>query len=340
MFTVSAMTRRALNRATLARQGLLERRRLSPARLAEQLCGLQAQEVLPPLVGLWTRLEGVERARLEALLREGELVRASLMRGTLHLVSAADYKRVRPAMAPVLESIVAGHAYTKDLDVDAVAGAARKILGTRAMTFAQLREELAKAFPDANERGLGYATKMGLPLTIDPDGGYRIADVGPAISRPKLVERYLGAFGPATPADMQTWSGLRGLAADFAKARVIQEGKLFDLEDAPRPDPDTPAPVRFVPAFDNLVLAHADRSRVIDAEHQGKVTTKNLRVNPTFLVDGFVAGTWRAEVKGKRAMLALEPFGRLKKKTRTELEAEGEALLRFLAPEASALAVT
>jgi hypothetical protein len=153
-----------------------------------------------------------------------------------------------------------------------------------------------------------------------------VVETGRPIATAKLVERYLAAFGPASAADFRVWSGL--------KADAVPQ------DDGPAPDPDTPAPVRFVPAFDNLVLAHKDRSRVLDPAHQGKVTTKNLRVNPTFLVDGFVAGTWKADAKGKTAKLALEPFGKLTKKVRAELEEEGAALLRFLAPEASSVAVT
>lgn len=326
MFTVSAMTRRALNRATLARQGLLERQAMTPQKMAERLVGLQAQEVLPPLIGLWSRVEGADRERLERLVREGELVRATLMRGTLHLVTPADYRRLRPAVQPLLDGLLARHPYTRDLDLDAVEAAARKVFGSRTLGFDEVREKLSAAFPDANERGLGYAARLRLPLVAEPDGGFRVAETGRAISAPKLVERYLAAFGPATAADFRTWSGLRG--------------EVGPADDGPTPDPDTPAPVRFIPAFDNLVLAHADRSRVIDPEHQSKVTTKNLRVNPTFLVDGFVAGTWKADTKGKTAKLALAPFGRLTRKVRGELEEEGDALLRFLAPGASAFAVT
>lgn len=320
------MTRRALNRATLARQGLLERRTIAPAKLAEQLCGLQAQEVLPPLIGLWTRLDGVDRATLEGLMRDGKLVRATLMRGTLHLVSPADYRRLRPAMQPLLDQLLARHAYTKDLDLDAVEAAARKVFGRRTLAFDEVREKLAKKFPGANERGLGYAARLRLPLVADPDGGFRVVETSRAITLPKLAERYQTAFGPASRADFAVWSGLR-----------VEE---MPADTGPSGDPDTPAPVRFIPAFDNLVLAHKDRSRVLDPKHQGKVTTKNLRVNPTFLVDGFVAGTWKADTKGRTAKLALQPFGTLTKKVRSELEEEGDALLRFLAPEASATAVT
>lgn len=333
------VSKRELNRATLARQGLLERESTAPIRLAERLCGLQAQELLPPLIGLWTRLDGVDREGLERLVADGKLVRATLMRGTLHLVTAADYRRLRPAMQPVLDDALRAHAYTRGMDAEPVVEAARKLLAKGPMTFAELRPKLAKAFPDLHERGMGYAVRLRTPLVVSPDGGFELAETGRAISRAKLIERYLTAFGPATPADMQAWCGLKGLADDFAPAELKQHGKLFDVPGAPRPDPETPAPVRFLPAFDNLVLAHKDRTRVLASEHQARVTTKNLRVNPTFLVDGFVAGVWKHERKGKAATLRLEPFGRLTKKVRAELEREGEALLRFLEPDASAFAV-
>jgi hypothetical protein len=158
----------------------------------------------------------------------------------------------------------------------------------------------------------------------------------------ELVRRYLAAFGPATAADVQTWSGLQGIRGVLAELRddlhvLTDEGgrTLFDLPEAPRPDQDTPAPVRFLPAFDNLMLSHADRTRVLADEHKGKVLTRNLRVHPTFLVDGFVAGTWQIERAKAAATLRLSPFAKLPKAAATELRAEGEALLRFAEDDAT-----
>jgi hypothetical protein len=341
MCAASAMTLRELNRATLARQGLLERRRGGAIATIERLCGMQAQELAPPFTGLWTRLAGFERAELDEALAAGEAVRATLMRATLHLVSAADYRRLRPALAPVLDGALRGRAaVTGDVDVEALLPVARRLLAGRPLTFAELRPLLAAEFPGVNERGLGYATRLALPLTVSPAGGFALAEVGEPLPRPELVRRYLAAFGPATVADMQAWSGLKGLAADFAAADLEQEGRLYDVPGAPRPDPDSPAPVRFLPAFDSVILGYRDRARVVPAEHQGRVTTKNLRVNAIFLVDGFAAGTWTSQRKAERATLTLEPFARLTKKARGELEREGDALLRFLEPDASAFAVT
>jgi hypothetical protein len=331
---------RALNRATLARQGLLERQAVPAVEMVERLCGMQAQEPAPPFVGLWTRVAGFERTELDAALARGDVVRATLMRATLHLVSRRDFRRLRPALQPVLDAAMRQRAQvTGAVDVEALVPVARRLLADGPLTFAELRPRLAEAFPDVNERGLGYAVRLALPLVIAPEGGFVPAAVGRALSPRELVRRYLAAFGPATPADLRAWSGLR-LDDAFGAARLRRDGRLYDLQDAPRPDPDTPAPVRFLPAFDNLVLSHRDRTRVVPAEHQGRVTTKNLRVNPTFLIDGFVAGTWRHERKRAAATLQLEPFGRLTKAVRGELEAEGEALLRFLEPDASTLAVT
>jgi len=206
---------------------------------------------------------------------------------------------------------------------------------------------------------MAYAIRMHLPLVQVPTddawgfpaaSDFALADdwLGKKIPTEEapahmLVRRYLAAFGPATPKDAQVWSGLQSLRAAFEELRPElvtfrdeRKRELFDLPDAPRPDEDTPAPVRFLPEFDNLVLAHDDRTRVIADEHRPKVTLKNLQVRATFLVDGFVAGAWKVERKKKTATLVLEPFGKLTKKTLTELEREGEALLRFVEEDAEA----
>jgi hypothetical protein len=220
---------------------------------------------------------------------------------------------------------------------------------------------LAREFPDVDERALGYATRLRLPLVMVPtadrwgfprDSRFTLAEdwIGkPLARRPataKLLSRYLAAFGPASAADFQTWSGLKGAReviegmGDKLVAFEDERGRaLYDLPDAPRPGADVAAPVRFLPDFDNLVLGHDDRSRVIADEHRARVATKNLRIKATFLVDGVVAGTWRVERNGRRASLVLEPFGRLRKADAAELEAEGEALLRFLEDGAQSFAV-
>jgi hypothetical protein len=334
----------------------LARERLGPVEAVERLAGMQAQEPRPPFVGLWSRMEGFEGAQLLEALRSGEVVRGMLMRATLHTVSAADFRAFRPVVQPVLTAAYAGvdKRRREGVDVDAVVPVARELLAEEPLTFNALRASLASRFPDANERGLGYAARTHLPLTMVPtddrwgfprDAQFAPAAVGADASPAPLLRRYLAAFGPATAADAQTWSGLRATgealeAMDDLERFEDERGRtLFDLPDAPRPDADTPAPVRLLPEFDSLVLAHADRSRLLDDDHRARVVTKNLRVKATFLVDGRVAGTWKTERKGKKAALAFDAFGKLRKRDAKALAEEGERLLRFVEPDASSVDV-
>jgi hypothetical protein len=327
-----------------------------PVEAIERLAGMQAQEPRPPFLGLWSRLEGFAREDLIDALGDGSAVRGLLMRGTLHTVSARDFRAFRPVVQPVLSAAYAGvdKRRREGVDVDVVLPVARELLEEEPRTFNALRGLLSERFPDANERGLGYAARTHLPLTMVPtedrwgfprDAKFALAEAGDDGSPRTLVRRYLAAFGPATAADSQTWSGLRGVAEvleemdDLERFEDDQGRTLFDLPDAPRPDADVPAPVRFLPEFDNLVLAHADRTRLLDDEHRPLVVTKNLRVKATFLVDGRVAGTWKSARKGKKASLALEPFGKLRKKDIKALTAEGEQLLRLVEQEAASFDV-
>jgi hypothetical protein len=275
-----------------------------------------------------------------------------LMRATLHTVSAPDFRAFRPAVQPVLSAAFAGvnQRIIGGVEIDAVVPVARELLAEEPRTFNELRALLSERFPDVNHRGLGYAARTHLALTMVPtddrwgfprDAKFALAEAGADDSPEPLVRRYLAAFGPASAADAQTWSGLRGVAGvleemdDLERFEDGQGRTLFDLPDAPRPDADVPAPIRFLPEFDNLVLAHADRTRLLDDEHRPRVVTKNLRVKATFLVDGRVAGTWKSTRKGKKASLALEPFGKLRKKDTTALTSEGEQLLRFVEEDAA-----
>ena len=322
----------------------------------ERLAGLQAQEPRPPFVGMWSRVEEFARRDLIGALGDGSVVRGMLMRATLHAVSAADFRAFRAAVQPVLSGAFAGvnERITGGVDIDAVVPAARELLASRPRTFNELRALLSERFPDVNPRGLGYAARTHLPLTMVPtadrwgfprDARFALAEAGEDEAPEPLVRRYLAAFGPASAADAQTWSGLRGLAPvleamdDLERFEDDRGRTLFDLADAPRPDADAPAPVRFLPEFDNLVLAHADRTRLLDEQHRPRVVTKNLRVKATFLVDGRVAGTWKSERKGKKATLALEPFARLRKADAAALAREGEALLRFVEEDAASFEV-
>jgi hypothetical protein len=357
------LSRLALNRATLARQLLLARSPMSAREAIAQLAGLQAQVPRPPHLGLWTRLIDYRRDELNGLLARGEVVRAPAMRATLHTLTTEDYVHWRPSLQPLLTAAMQG--VLKDravtLDVPALMAAARAFFDAEPRTFTALRAHLLSRFPDGDERAMGYAVRTHLPLVMVPDAtpwGYP-ADAAFAVAetwlkRPlittdrteDMVRRYLAAFGPATVADAQTWSGLKlkdvfeRLRPELVTFRDEKKRELFDLPDAPRPDAGTPAPVRLVPEYDNLVLAHADRTRLIPEAYRPRIVTKNLKVQATFLVDGMVAGLWRIQRKGRQAVLTLEPFEPLAARVLAELTAEAERLLRFAEPDAQGFSVT
>lgn len=350
-----ALTLRALNRTTLARQMLLARARIKPSAAIARLAGMQAQVPKPPFLGLRTRLETFERGDLANLIASGQVVRATMMRGTLHLVTREDFAVFRPALQPVLEQ--GAKRIVKNgtpIDVERVLAEARKLYAKKAHTFDAVREHLAKLFPQCNDRQMGYAVRMHLPLVMVPDESawsyppnceFSLSDA-PASGDPReLVLRYLAAFGPATAADFQTWSGLNARATfDALRPKLTslhdERGReLVDVKGAKLVDEDTDAPVRFLPEFDNLLLAHADRTRIIADEYRPRVATKNLRILATFLVDGFVAGTWSIQRKTKTATLTIAPFVKLTRAVRDALADEGERLLRFAEEDASAFAV-
>jgi hypothetical protein len=356
--TPHKLTSKELNRATLARQMLLAREPLAVPAAVERLAGMQAQEPKHPFIGLWTRIDGFEAAALREALEQREVVRATLMRSTLHLSSAEDYVTLRMSLQPPMSvALRVLGARAEGLDPEQVLPAARELLAGRPQTFDAIRAGLQERFPDVNHRALGYATRTLLPLVMVPGaederwgfprvGEFALADellgrqLGPS-APDELVARYLGAFGPASAADAQSWSGVSGLKKvldgmrDRLEVFTDERGReLFDLPAAPRPGADVPMPVRFLPEFDNLVLAFDDRTRLIADEHRPRVTTKNLRVRATFLVDGVVAGTWTIAVKRGVATLTLEPFGSLVKRVAKELRAEGDELVRFVEPDA------
>jgi hypothetical protein len=352
---MSVLSAKAVNRATLARQVLLEREQSSAVDVVGRLAGMQGQEPKHPYVGLWSRITGFEEAELDRAVQDRTVVRATMFRGTLHLVTAADYLRFRTTVSPVLE---AGLKVLGDrgagLEPDKVVAAAEKLLAKEPLTFTEVRDALQEQFPEVNERALGFCTRMLVPLVMYPadvrwswtaNSRFTPAEewIGKKLHKRaeplELVTRYLQAFGPATPADFQTWSGLQKAKPLFDELDLAtftdEAGKtLYDVPDGPRPDEDTPAPVRFLPEFDNVLLSHAKRERIIADEHKPHVFTKNLRVKATYLVDGLVAGLWTAEKKRGVATLTVTPFGKLLKKTQAELEREGAALIRFLEPDA------
>ncbi|CAN5677149.1 winged helix DNA-binding domain-containing protein [soil metagenome] len=349
------LTLRELNRATLARQMLLDRQAIPVLDAVERLAGLQAQVTSPPYVGLWTRLRDFRREDLTRLMEERQVVRATLMRATLHLMTAEDYLLLRPALQPALTrsmNSIAGKRLD-GLDVDRLVGAAREYFEREPHPFADLRPLLSELEPDRDPSALAYAVRTSLPLVQVPSGGvwgysgkapFTTAErwLGRALSGSedprRLVLKYLAAFGPAMVRDVQTWSGrmqlkqpVEELRAELRTFRDERGNELLDLPDAALPPEDTPAPPRFVPDYDNLVLSHADRGRVISDEHRKKVFLSAARVRATFLIDGFVRGAWKVEKTRKTATLVIEPFEPISTEDRAALSDEGERLVRFLA---------
>lgn len=354
---------RELNRATLARQMLLERENLSVPAAIERLMGMQAQQALPPYVGLWTRLKGFNRARLADLIEDRTVVKATLLRATLHLFTAADYLRFRTTLQPLLTG--AGYAIAKsrgaDFDLDELLAAARQFIGEKPRTFAEISERLTELMPEQDVGGMRYTVRTQIPMVQVPitvgwsyssKPEFTLAEIwlGQAIlpedKLPELAKRYLAAFGPASVTDMQTWLGMPKLKDLFEKLKPElhihrDEGKreVFDLPDIELPDSDTPAPVRFLPEFDNLLLSHSNRTRVIAKEHHSKVYLPGLRVAATILIDGFVSGVWKVEKNKTAATLVIEPFNKITKKDRSALIEEGEQLIRFIESKAKSFEV-
>ena len=352
---------RELNRATLARQMLLKREPLTVLAAVERLVGLQAQLPVAPYVGLWTRLPDFSREDLARAIEERKIVKATLMRATLHLCTADDYLRFRTALQPMLSG--AGDAIVKQrggkFDSTKLLAEARRYIGEKPRTFAEISDWVAKLMPGQDVGALRYTVRTNLPLVQTPmptrwsysaKPEFTLAEswVGRPIARednlPALVRRYLAAFGPASVTDAQTWLGMK-LKETFEKLRpelhtYRDEGRreLFDL-DRSLPDADLPAPVRFLPEFDNLLLSHSNRTRVVADEFRSKVYLPALRVAATILVDGFVRGAWIVEKSKDTATLVIKPFAKLAKPERTALVEEGERLVRFVETTAKSFAV-
>ncbi|MFI7355006.1 winged helix DNA-binding domain-containing protein [Streptomyces avidinii] len=342
---------RALNRATLARQLLLSRAEMSARDAVAHLLGLQAQNVKPPYFQLHARLAGFRPAELAGLMESREVVRMVTMRSTIHTHTAHDALTLRPLVQPARDREVAY--FRKGLagvDLDRLAERARAFVESEPRTMGEIREELLRDWPDADPQSLSVAARCRLPLVqVTPRGVWgrsgqvRLTTVeqwlgkpaggapAPAVAQPvdEVVLRYLAAFGPASVKDMQTWAGLTRLREAFERLRPVlavfhdENGvELFDLPDGPRPDADTPAPPRFLPEFDNLLLSHADRTRVVAPEVKGRSWTGN-QAHCTLLVDGFLAGLWKLE--GRE--LTVELFGRVSKTAKEEIVAEGERMV-------------
>lgn len=349
----SAIGQRALNRATLARQFLLHRVDADPMSAVQHLVGMQAQAPESPYLGLWTRLRSFEPGELTDLLLGRRVVRSPLMRATIHLVVAADSVALRPLVQPVLERSFGSQSYARNLvglELDTVVAAGRAALAATGLTRSQLGEQLARRWPERDPTSLAYAISYLLPVIQAPPRGLWQA-VGPTVLVPTdtwlpdvrpaahplddLVLRYLAAFGPASVHDMQTWCGLTRLREIFDRleARLLRftgpsGATLYDLPSAPRPDPDTPAPPRFLPEYDNLLLSHADRTRFMSNARRVPLRAGNGARQGTLLLDGRYVATWRLVRRHDELQLSLDPHeAPLEFEA---VEAEAARLLRFL----------
>jgi Winged helix DNA-binding domain len=350
---------RALNRATLARQLLLQRSRMSIPAAIEHLVGLQAQTPHTAYTGLWTRLEGFRPQDLSDLLVERAVVRLALMRSTIHMVTARDAWRLRPLIQPVLDRTQKGQfgRRLEGIDMDAVVEMGRAFVDEVPRTFKALGDHLLTRWPGRDRFGLEQAVRAGVPLIQVPPRGLwgrsgPIAHtsieawLGEPPDEPYTLEsmvlRYLGAFGPASVMDTQAWCGLTKLSEVFERLRPTlavfrDEGgrELFDIPEAPRPDPDTPAPPRFLYDFENMLLSYADRSRAIPPEVIRGVDTTTQEALSTFTLDGFVAGIWRVDRARAAASLVVTPIRPMSTLETSALTDEGQGLLGFLAADST-----
>jgi hypothetical protein len=349
---------RALNRTLLARQLLLERVSLPAAKVVERLVGMQAQTPESPYYALWARLRRFRPEELARLLEGRKVVRLSMMRSTIHLVSAADCLALRPVLQPVQErNLFTASPYGRRLagmDLAALVRAGRALLEEQPRSIAELAAGLRTRWPKRDGQSMAYGIRNLLAMVQVPPRGLwgqgglaRGTTAERWLGRPlgrdrspdRLVLRYLAAFGPASARDVEAWSGLQGLEPvleGLRRLRRFQDQKgtaLYDLPRAPRPDPDTPAPPRFLPDYDNVFLGHADRTRIVDEtlrlRHRSGV---DMRACP-FLLDGFIAGSWRIDRRRPGATLTIAPWARLAKKDASALADEGLRLLEFAAPE-------
>jgi len=338
--TERVLTLRELNRATLARQLLLERRRLSPTAVIERLVGMQAQWPQAPYVGIWTRATEFRREQLERALARGAVLKATVMRQTLHLVTRRDYGLLRAALsetnfpceseiarrlAPELRALAASEPLTNDaayvhLEREHGLTGRPAVLAWRG---ARVRGHVLPHY----ESALWRPARNSRYVAVEEPEAH-----DPTEARAEILRRYLAAFGPASRKDMMVWTMMHvaeiARALDRLELRRYRDEKgreLLDVERAPLPDAGTPAPVRFLPKWDNVLLAFADRSRVLPEAYRRKVIGMNGDVAQTFLVDGFVAGMWRVE----DGRVVLEPFVRLARTVRAELEEEAARLEAF-----------
>jgi len=334
---------------------LLRRRRLDALDAVERLVGMQAQVPRDPYVALWSRLDRFRPERLAEPIAERRAVRMTLLRGTLHLVTADDALVLRPLLQPVLERVLYGSSPLRTaagtVDVDDLLAMVEERFAEGPRTRAQLVAAIAERWPDRDASSLGYAMYLLPTVQVTPrgiwgrSGASAFTTVERWLGRPiarttepdGMILRYLTAFGPCAVADAQSWSGLTGLKDVFERLRPRlrtfrdERGReLFDVPVAPLPDRGTPAPVRFLPEYDNVLLAHDDRSRIAPPDLKGWTEVGWGSV----LIDGFGAARWKAELDRDRATLWVEPLAKIARDDRAEVAEEGDRLVAFLAPGA------
>jgi hypothetical protein len=355
------LTRRALNRALLARQLLLQRVKQPAAQVVEHLVGMQAQVPNDPYIGLWSRIDGFQPNELGQLVAGKQAVRGPLLRATLHLVTTEDWVALRATLQPMIERrFWTGTPFgrrVRDMELAQLVGAAHALVEDQPRTTAQLRGALAERWPNRDPASLAAAaTYLASLVQVAPRGVWGRTmqptwttteawigqSVGPELSIDELVLRYLAAFGPANARDIGVWSGLTRLREVLDRLRPRLRAfrdeagrELLDLPDAPRPDPETPVPPRFLPQYDNFFLAHADRSRVDGDAGNWWSFTDGLWRSP-LLIDGSIAAAWRIVREGGRVTLLIEPPAPLAPETTDSVAHEGARLLDLLAPEDTA----
>jgi len=359
--SADVLSRRQLNRATLERQLLLRRHEMAPVDAVAHLVGLQAQVPLNPYTALWSRLAGFDPDELGRAMEAREVVRIVCMRSTIHLVTGDDALALRPLTQEVFDRELRTHGELKrqiaEVDAEALLQVARPLLDEAPRTQPQLKALLTERFPDWDPGAMSIMCRNLLALVQVPPRGVwgkasqvTLMSAAAWLGRPlvevpvdEVVLRYLAAFGPAMVADVATWSGLRAMreVVDRLRPRLRaftdERGRpLVDLPDAPRPDPDTPAPVRFLPEYDNAVLSHADRSRFLADEDRLRLAD-GPTARGSLLVDGRGAGTWRLDEDRKAGTAVVEVYvlRPLAAADLEDVEAEGARLVAFLAPKAA-----
>jgi hypothetical protein len=352
---MTVLDRRTLNRTLLIRHGLIERVGSTPVAMIEHLAGLQSQNPHDPYVALWSRIASFDPMTLSSLLEKRKVVRATLMRATIHLVTARDLLAFRPLVQTRLERGFWGQTWRgllSSMDPDAVAAAGLELMSERPMTTGELRDALAARFPGTDADAMAAFVKSVVPSvqatprglwgrsahpawsSIDAWVGKRLGGPEPG----RFFLRYLETFGPATVADFRTWSGLTGyndvvesLRGQLRSFRDENGRELLDTASGTIADAALDAPVRFFPDYDNVFIGHQDRSRIVDGR-----PWKDGRIGASsFSVDGFLAGHWRIEKTKTKATLRIDPWRPLGKHERAQVAAEGERLLAFIAADRS-----